>query len=1340
MSAETGDTLDTELENVLQQIFMECNDFISTPDSTSDAIPIIRFIKYVQDELPNLSIDNLEELWRCLAAVSTSNRVNLHQFKEATKCWIAKIQQDSNSNAREKLYFVSDADSSMKTMDVDRDIVELELREKLRAVSEENIFLRDELERYQALIDSFKQQCSTTENKLKYYIQKCQEVEKENDEQKVKINELNEKEETMSSALRKYMKENEKLKKKLEAAQIEVHTISSLEEKLEKITKEKMDCMKKLNKMQKEVNEKDESCKQLETMVINFKDTNNNMKESYERDIYELREKNRELVDKNAELLSLSSSSVFLAPQGRFSMSPIPDTNRCNMHSTPYKSEEVPLQDSLYAELKTSGFTFERSGEDDIQALEEELNEYDAAISATLEDLEKVKQFFVTVRGFIDDSSYPQDTNERANKVNELKHKAAFLLHMAEEEITRHDTRRDASTQLRADPANATGSLDQLGVRSFRDLLHAYRSIHTLSSSLTADDSRWRTFGCQNPETDAPFARGDGLTQEDRSEKSTLVAEARSVSDQEDPGRSEENRSCEMPKVPSVPQMDSKATLEKEEEEKTSEGEAKSFQVPEVSSASTPTSPRRKISVYYRSFDVVTVQDQRKDHPGSNLEVRQSPCNPDDSPAQVEGTAAARNVYRNVKSDSDSSNSTPRKFQDSLLDDEPLLVEEPILRKVHLAPTRLKFSHEAGNELARTVEAPDCASSVPVNSTELGISEIPLSPIGEHKEDDDTSVHSASTFTGKCKTEVKSVILGPESCSNKNVSQACSMLNRRLLPCSQADSAKIADSEDPHSWASVRRVDGGSQSPIERSVDSQMSSREDSLAVSGSEPATTGSDDRCGIDEKVAIEVGKAVNVVSSTSLADPVSTRVTSCKNVTESDEKAREQDVKETKQEIKQWLLKMNRSFSEGENLARPKYGCACRLRNPSSTPESCNRRVFPSLTEVRLRESGLANLSDSEESRENLSELELQKKYTAFALCLSIDRLTLPRRIAMSCRQRDQSERNLSCEVRKMQQDIQELAPLCTDRESAERVERVRHQLDMIVRCAHRVSCAAETLGAVHQERRVSRAVQLADKYVHALQSQCEKLTANVAETKRILAKNNIPMEENFGELNDEHSRISRNSILANNRMKEANRRRASVATMSRPMGSMQDVTKEIVRQRNSVSGRMTLRRPSFSSECPKEIEKLNHTETSNNIGELRGIFEQTESRRSSREENNDVLRLSHSNNSQSAINCGIIENEVWTNGKEISPELSDNENINSDRKSITRSSFQVKRRRRRRQLSIWHIMLTSILIFCLILYVIQALSIVSTCHESLNEWLIRGVFDRYRQMRSTAPHPM
>lgn len=307
------------------------------------------------------------------------------------------------------------------------------------------------------------------------------------------------------------------------------------------------------------------------------------------------------------------------------------------------------------------------------------------------------------------------------------------------------------------------------------------------SSSLTAEDSQWRTFGYfATNTTDTPFARGDGLTHEDGEEESvSLVAETRDISDQEDPARSEENRLCKMPKVTNVPQTDSK------DEERMS---ARSFQVSEVSSASTPTNPRRKISVYCRSFDVVAVENQREDHPGSNLEVRQSPSNPDDSPAQDDRIATRdqnsspgakylfNHVYRSVKSDSDSSNSSPRKFQDSLLDDE-LPVEQPILRKVRLAPTRLRFPQGIKNDLDETTEASNCAFPVLLNSIELDISDSPLSPIGEHKEDDDSSVHS--TFTDKCKMEVKSVMPESESCLNKNVSQMNSMPNHRLFPCNQ---------------------------------------------------------------------------------------------------------------------------------------------------------------------------------------------------------------------------------------------------------------------------------------------------------------------------------------------------------------------------------------------------------------------------------------------------------------------------------------------------------------------------------------------------------------------------
>lgn len=110
------------------------------------------------------------------------------------------------------------------------------------------------------------------------------------------------------------------------------------------------------------------------------------------------------------------------------------------------------------------------------------------------------------------------------------------------------------------------------------------------------------------------------------------------------------------------------------------------------------------------------------------------------------------------------------------------------------------------------------------------------------------------------------------------------------------------DSEDPHSRASVRRADSESQPRIEWSVDSQMSSREDSLAVSGSEhkPAA-GSGDRCGI-EKVTNGICKTVNAVSSTSLADPISMRVTPCKNVTQSDGKVPQRILSKTKQEVRQ------------------------------------------------------------------------------------------------------------------------------------------------------------------------------------------------------------------------------------------------------------------------------------------------------------------------------------------------------------------------------------------------------------------------------------------------------
>ncbi|KAJ8674762.1 hypothetical protein QAD02_010548 [Eretmocerus hayati] len=326
----------------------------------------------------------------------------------------------------------------------------------------------------------------------------------------------------------------------------------------------------------------------------------------------------------------------------------------------------------------------------------------------------------------------------------------------------------------------------------------------------------------------------------------------------------------------------------------------------------------------------------------------------------------------------------------------------------------------------------------------------------------------------------------------------------------------------------------------------------------------------------------------------------------------------------------------------------------------------KAFPSWTDEKLQESGIASFPDMlSELSENLSEEELKKKYSAFSVGLSTDRMTLMKRLSQSRRQRDQAEKNFNNEVNKMHLDIKELAPLCQDSESLERVERVRLQLDMVSRCAHRISCSAESLGAVHQERRVSRAVLIADRYLQTLRAKCEKLASELAETKKILAENNIVLEDNLSEMGDDVPRVRYRAVPNNNRTMMA-RRRASIATISRPlMGSTQDISKDVPRQRNSVAGRAPtgLRRPSLSSyETPKlEIDKLDRTDSSSSTTELREIFEQAESRRQSREENNNSIRVSTSNLAE-VTNEHTEEEEIWSNPREdFVPEIVYNDEV-------------------------------------------------------------------------------
>lgn len=321
--------------------------------------------------------------------------------------------------------------------------------------------------------------------------------------------------------------------------------------------------------------------------------------------------------------------------------------------------------------------------------------------------------------------------------------------------------------------------------------VNRYRSVFTLPfhslqpSSPIAEDSKQRTFSCQSSITTSPdvsFARGDCLKQENH-EKSfateSYVFEKENLI----------SNSSEMPKAlknPLVLQMDSTTLAATSEEEKTS---AKI--VEEATGASNSPSPRRKFSVYCRSFDVVTMQDLCEDRQGSNLEVRRSPSDSSNSFAQVDERLVPEIVaedqnstprysfgcnYRDTKNDSDSSNnSTPQKqFRDNLLEDESP-IEQPVLRRSYLAPTRLRLPQKI-NESNETV----CVS---VDFIEPSISSsLPSSVVDNGCKEDDDALHSSATFiVDKCETEVQDGLCESKSCSG-NFPRERSTSARRLFP------------------------------------------------------------------------------------------------------------------------------------------------------------------------------------------------------------------------------------------------------------------------------------------------------------------------------------------------------------------------------------------------------------------------------------------------------------------------------------------------------------------------------------------------------------------------------
>uniref|UniRef100_A0A3Q2ZYU0 Lymphoid-restricted membrane protein n=1 Tax=Kryptolebias marmoratus TaxID=37003 RepID=A0A3Q2ZYU0_KRYMA len=174
-------------------------------------------------------------------------------------------------------------------------------------------------------------------------------------------------------------------------------------------------------------------------------------------------------------------------------------------------------------------------------------------------------------------------------------------------------------------------------------------------------------------------------------------------------------------------------------------------------------------------------------------------------------------------------------------------------------------------------------------------------------------------------------------------------------------------------------------------------------------------------------------------------------------------------------------------------------------------------PSETSVASRRADTSVISDNEDvfkEDKNLSptdkEIE-QAEFQRLALGFKCDMFTLEKRLRLEERSRDLAEENVRREVSSCQGLLQALIPLCEDdSQSMEIIQRLQKNLEILIQSMTRVSSRSEMLGAIHQENRIGKAVEVMIQHVENLRRTYTKEHAELLELREALMQS----ERSFG----------------------------------------------------------------------------------------------------------------------------------------------------------------------------------------------------------------------------------
>uniref|UniRef100_A0A3B3UB48 Lymphoid-restricted membrane protein n=1 Tax=Poecilia latipinna TaxID=48699 RepID=A0A3B3UB48_9TELE len=139
------------------------------------------------------------------------------------------------------------------------------------------------------------------------------------------------------------------------------------------------------------------------------------------------------------------------------------------------------------------------------------------------------------------------------------------------------------------------------------------------------------------------------------------------------------------------------------------------------------------------------------------------------------------------------------------------------------------------------------------------------------------------------------------------------------------------------------------------------------------------------------------------------------------------------------------------------------------------------------------------------------EIEAEFQRLALGFKCDMFTLEKRLRLEERSRDLAEENVRREVSSCQGLLQALTPLCEDdSQSMEIIQRLQKNLDILIQSMTRVSSRSEMLGAIHQENRIGKAVEVMIQHVENLRRTYTKEHAELLELREALMQS----ERSFG----------------------------------------------------------------------------------------------------------------------------------------------------------------------------------------------------------------------------------